>query len=356
MAPSNEPSTGPPPSTLAVPSTVPAPRQLQIATQILVAVALLAAVHYGLLASLLAGMLVYELVHVLAPGHENRFVHRRTGKIIVVTMLAGLVIAAIGATILGVVSLLASGPENLSLLMQKMAEVIETARSRFPPWVLSSFPDEPEELKTAAAAWLRDHAGQLSSTGQNLWRGLIHVLFGMVIGGMVAVSREAGDIERGPLAEALGERARLLGAAFRSVAFAQVRIAALNAGLTAVYLMAVVPAMGIHVPFAKTMIAVTLITGLLPVVGNLIANVVITLVSLSVSPVLALTSLVFLIVIHKLEYFVNAQVMGGRIQARAWELLIAMLIMDAIFGVVGIVAAPIYYAYAKKELSTHNLI
>src|SRR6187431_1984385 len=83
-----------------------------------------------------------------------------------------------------------------------------SSRSRFPPWVLSSFPDEPEELKTAAAAWLRDHAGQLSSTGQNLWRGLIHVLFGMVIGGMVAVSREAGDIERGPLAEALGERAR----------------------------------------------------------------------------------------------------------------------------------------------------
>ena len=56
----------------------------------------------------------------------------------------------------------------------------------------------------------------------------------------------------------------------------------------------------------------TLITGLLPVVGNLIANVVITLVSLSVSPVLAVTSLVFLIVIHKLEYFVNARVMNGR--------------------------------------------
>ena len=184
---------------------------MQIATQILVAVALLAAVHYGLLASLLAGMLVYELVHALAPGHENRFVQRRTGKIIVVTMLAVLVIAAIGAAILGVVSLLASGPENLSVLVQKMAEVIETARSRFPPWVLSSFPDEPEELKTAAAAWLRDHAGQLRSTGQNLWRGLMHVLFGMVIGGMVAVSREAGDIERGPLAAALGERARLWG-------------------------------------------------------------------------------------------------------------------------------------------------
>jgi predicted PurR-regulated permease PerM len=68
------------------------------------------------------------------------------------------------------------------------------------------------------------------------------------------------------------------------------------------------------------------------------------------------TSLVFLIVIHKLEYFVNARVMGGPIQARAWELLLAMLIMDAIFGVAGIVADPIYYACAKKELGAHNLI
>ena len=124
MAPSNEPSTGPPSSTLAVPSTVPAPRQLQIATQILVAVALLAAVHYGLLASLLAGMLVYELVHVLAPGHKNRFVHRRTGKIIVVTMLAGLVIAAIGATILGIVSLLARGLRTCRFLCRRWPRLL----------------------------------------------------------------------------------------------------------------------------------------------------------------------------------------------------------------------------------------
>ena len=52
----------------------------------------------------------------------------------------------------------------------------------------------------------------------------------------------------------------------------------------------------------------------------------------------------------------NARVMGGQIHARAWELLVAMLVMDAVFGISGLVAAPIYYAYLKNELAARELI
>jgi predicted PurR-regulated permease PerM len=58
----------------------------------------------------------------------------------------------------------------------------------------------------------------------------------------------------------------------------------------------------------------------------------------------------------QLEYFVNARVMGSEIHARARELLVAMLVMDAIFGIPGVAAAPIYYAYPKNELSARSLI
>jgi predicted PurR-regulated permease PerM len=237
-----------------------------------------------------------------------------------------------------------------------MAEVIETARSHLPEWASSSFPADPAELKAAAAAWLREHAGQLRSLGQDIWRALIHILFGLVIGGMMAVSHEAGENKPTSLVHALTTRARLLGAAFRSVVFAQVRISALNTLLTGLYLVVLVPWMGIQLPLAKTMVIVTFITGLLPVIGNLISNTVIVVMSLSVSPGLAIGSLLFLVVIHKLEYFVNARVMGGQIRARAWEILLAMLVMDAIFGIPGVIAAPIYYAYLKNELSAQNLI
>jgi predicted PurR-regulated permease PerM len=116
------------------------------------------------------------------------------------------------------------------------------------------------------------------------------------------------------------------------------------------------PIAGSPLPFTKTMIAVTFIVGLLPIVGNLISNTVIFLIALSVSASAAIGSLIFLILIHKLEYFINARIIGTRIRARAWELLVVMLVMEAAFGIAGLVAAPIYYAYIKEELSARGLI
>src|SRR4051794_31599545 len=215
--------------------------RIEITTQILAAIALIGALKLGLLASLLAGLLVYELVHVLAPSRNSDLVPRRTGKIIAVALLAIIVIVALGAGILGLISLLSGGSENLAVLLQKMAEVIETARAHLPAWTLSSLPADPDELRTTASTWLREHADQLRSIGQDIWRTLVHILIGMIIGGMIAVSREASGNEHGPLVRALTGRVRLLGAAFRSVVFAQIRISALNTALTAFYLFLIVP-------------------------------------------------------------------------------------------------------------------
>ena len=58
----------------------------------------------------------------------------------------------------------------------------------------------------------------------------------------------------------------------------------------------------------------------------------------------------FLVLIHKAEYFINAKVIGHRTQMGVWELLSVMFVMEAIFGPAGLVAAPLFYAYTKKEL------
>jgi len=39
-----------------------------------------------------------------------------------------------------------------------------------------------------------------------------------------------------------------------------------------------------------------------------------------------------------------------------WELLSAMLVMEAAFGIGGVVAAPIYYAFVKDELKRQGLV
>ncbi|RYE38932.1 MAG: hypothetical protein EOP21_11415, partial [Hyphomicrobiales bacterium] len=90
--------------------------------------------------------------------------------------------------------------------------------------------------------------------------------------------------------------------------------------------------------------------------GNLISNTVLVVVGLSHSLHTAVASLVFLVTIHKLEYFLNAKIIGHHIDARAWELLAAMLVMEAVFGVPGVIAAPVLYAYLKRELSDNDLV
>ena len=72
------------------------------------------------------------------------------------------------------------------------------------------------------------------------------------------------------------------------------------------------------------MVIFTFLVGLLPVVGNLVSNTVIVILSFSVSAVAAVASLCFLVAIHKLEYFLNAHLIGNQIHAHAWELLLAM--------------------------------
>ena len=71
------------------------------------------------------------------------------------------------------------------------------------------------------------------------------------------------------------------GAGVSRIVFAQVRIAAINAVLTGIYLVVILPLAGVHLPLTKTMIAITFVAGLLPVVGNLISNTVLVVVGLS---------------------------------------------------------------------------
>jgi len=327
-----------------------------LASCLLALVALVAVLELGLLPALLSGLLVFNLVHFAAPMLHRIGVSSSLTKSLALTLVALIFMLLIAAAIFSGVSQLTGGSENVVTLLKKMAEIIDTARVHLPTWAMDYFPSNIEELEVFAARWLREHAGQLQLVGRDFGVLVVHIIVGMVIGGLIAVSSAAPSGEPGPLADALADRVKLLSKAFRNIVFSQIRISALNTFLTSIYLVAVLPSLGIDLPFIRTMIALTFVAGLLPVIGNLISNTVIVVVSLSISFLAALGSLAFLVVIHKLEYFVNAKIIGSRINARAWELLLAMVFMEAWFGMPGLVAAPIYYAYLKAELTMRGLI
>lgn len=328
----------------------------EIASWILAGFALFLVLQLHVLAALVGGLAVYEIVHILARRLHFIRGRREAGKFVAVGLLAMLIVAALTLSIIGVIAFFRSDQGNLPALMAKMADIIDASRQHLPIWLARELPANADELKNDLARWLREHAGEIQSLGADVGRSFVHALIGMIIGAIVALHEARPTTTRAPLADALTARASRLGDAFRRIVFAQVRISALNTMLTAIYLLVVLPLLGVRLPFTKTLIVITFLAGLLPVIGNLISNTVIFVVSLSHSLGVAVGALVFLIVIHKLEYFVNARIVGTQIQARAWELLLAMLVMESAFGIAGLIAAPIYYAYLKDELSDRGLI
>lgn len=332
-------------------------RRYDVVTLVLTGIALFAVLELGLLAAFLAGVLIYELVHVVAPLLSTRRLSHRTGKAAALALLLIAFILLLSSGVVGLTSLLTDSSDNVVVLLRKMADVVQTAKNYLPGWTHEYIPASAAEWQKQASQWLRENAGALQSLGENFGRILFHIIVGTVIGGLAALGPASpAPTSLPPLRGALLERAQLLGTAFRRVVFAQVRISALNTVLTGLYLSIILPTLGIHLPFVKTMIAVTFIAGLLPVIGNLISNTVIVVVSLGISAYAAIGSLIFLVLIHKLEYFVNARIIGTQISSRAWELLVAMLVMEAWFGIPGVIAAPVYYSYIKDELSARKLI
>jgi predicted PurR-regulated permease PerM len=327
-----------------------------IAAWLMAALALWLTLELHLLAGLLSGLLVYEMVHFLAPRLYPGSRRDNKRKLAAVALVTAIVVVSFTALMFGAVAFFHSEAGSLPVLLQKMAEIIESSRAMLPDWARERMPGDAEGLKLAAVVWLREHAGELQLAGKEAGLALVHILIGMVIGALVSL-REAGAAQNyRPLARALAERAARLGQAFRRMVFVQMRIAALNTLFTGIYLALVLPLFGVHLPLIKTMIAITFVAGLLPVVGNLISNTVIVVVSLSHSFDAVGGSLAFLIAVHKFEYFLNARIVGAQIRASAWELLLAMAVMEAAFGIAGVVAAPIYYAYLKGELADRGLI
>ena len=335
---------GAPPSSPVNQLSVPA-----VASYILALLACLVALKSGLLLALFAGLLVYSMVHLISPVLEKkiRFIRAR---IFVLVLLSAILIGGLSSLILSAMSYARSDAGNFNMLLKSMAGIIDVSRAQFPAWVSDFLPNSSAALQAMAAEWLRGHGQEAQIWGQEAGHLLIQLIMGMIIGGIVALHDSCPNTVLPAFALALRQRVIYLQQAFERIVFAQVRISAINAGLSAIYLLVILPASGVHLPLSKTMVLITFLVGLLPVVGNIISNTIIVLVSLSHSVQLAFFSLCYLIVIHKLEYFLNARIIGTRINAKAWELLIAILVMEALFGLPGVVAAPVFYAWLKMEL------
>ena len=146
------------------------------------------------------------------------------------------------------------------------------------------------------------------------------------------------------LCDEISARFRDFYSSFATVMGAQILISLINTILTAIFVLSV------QLPHGALVVAVTFLCGLVPIVGNLVSNTIIVCLALTVSLKLAVVALVFLIVIHKLEYFLNSKIIGHRIRNPVWLTLIALIIGEKLMGIPGMVLAPVVLNYLRMEL------
>ena len=327
-----------------------------VASLILTGIALFLVLRLHLLSALLAGLLTHELVRLLAPLVEKRLTSK-SARLVALAALSVLTVTLLILSTVGIFAFFKSDTGNLQALLDKIDHILTDARTKLPLWIVDNLPTNVDALKSVAGGWVDEHSKEIQQAGKEVMHFFVRGLVGMVIGALISLHADRPEVSQmRPFAAALLLRVSRLAHAFRQIIFAQVKISGLNTIFTAIFLVGVFPAFGVHLPLTKTLIAITFLAGLLPVIGNLISNTLIFVVGLSISIYVALVALVFLVVIHKLEYFLNARIVGTRIRARAWELLLAMLVLEVAFGIAGLIAAPIYYAYIKNELSDAGLI
>jgi predicted PurR-regulated permease PerM len=328
------------------------PEALHLRSVLIAAAALLGVLWLHLISALMAGLAGFVLYRWVR-AHTRVGSASLTSRILTVISVS-IVLLIVGAALFaGFELLLSASADGLARLLQLLADTLDQIRDTAPQWMASRLPDSAAAMQEAISSWLRSHAGMVQHWGRQALHVLVHLLVGLAVGLMAG----AAGPPRQPVPMVLRlAQARLeqLALAFVDIVAAQLRISLINTALTAVYLLLILPAMGYRVPLGMTLVAFCFFASLLPIVGNLLSNAAIILAALTVSLGLGVGSLVFLVVIHKLEYFLNARIVGDRIRVAAYALLASMLVLEAAFGVAGLVAAPIYCAWLTRELRDGN--
>jgi len=323
-----------------------------IASYLLVFLLCVVTLIYGLLPGLLAACLGYLLAVVLAG--EGCTKGPRLSPALAAAVVILLPLIALSLLLANAKGMAFGVVGQYQALLHHLAGTVLEIREKLPADLAQHLPDELAEAQVWLADYLKSKAQALTGFGTAGLRGLLLAYVGLVVGALVKGT--SGTLTSAPLRFEVRQRASHFIDAFRQIVVAQFWIAALNATLTSVFLLAVLPLFGVQMPYIGELVALTFFAGLLPIVGNLICNSVITLLGVSVSPAVGLGCLAFLISIHKLEYLVSAKILGKQTNTAAWELLAVMFVGEAVFGLPGLVAAPLFYAYVKKELQAARLV
>lgn len=309
----------------------------------------------GLFPCFFTGFLTYEIIISLSSSFEHHIGINRARKISAILIIISITVI----TAIGIINCANFFTEDINTIAitTEINRIFSDLKQSLPNSFPLFLPDTAEELKNQIFSWIESNIILIRNMGHTFIHGLISLCIGLIVGILISCTKYNTQYTTNTyFINQLLTRIYTLSQAFRNIVFAQIKISSVNTLLTFIMIFILIPLFGQSLPLKKTLIIITFILGLLPIVGNIISNILITIAALSISLSMGVIMFIYLVLIHKLEYFLNAEIIGNRINANPWELILSMLLLESIFGVEGLIAAPVYYAYLKTELRLKQMI
>jgi predicted PurR-regulated permease PerM len=314
--------------------------------------ALFIILHFHVTPAVLAGLLGYVITKNMMEKIRTKFPTFKIKEQIVGLIIGIISIFVLSVVILGITRTL--NGDNIIQLLSTLLETLNAAKQFLPEAIVNYIPDSINEAKTTLMHTFKLNINFFAAFGQNALNLFLFILIGWLIGILIAC-KEKTDSVNSIFIQTWLDLWLKLSQSFRFVVFAQVKVAAFNSSIIAIFLFIASPIVGWQIPYAKTLVLLTFICGLLPIIGNLIANSVTFIIALTVSLPAAITALVISMLIHKLEYLIISKSLGADIGSDVWELLIVLFAGELLFGTSGLIFAPILYAFFKKEMASGHL-
>ncbi len=294
-----------------------------------------------------------ESTEIIKKNNSKKF------ALFMLCLITGLMIGSISMVCYQIIH---SNVEMTERIYADLLRIISEIKIYLPQSLWSYLPNDLIEMKQKGVDILKQNVGNIFGFTAKTFQLFLLLLIGIIMGSIIAFSKlnyeiinHNKNVEKTYFVKELQLRVNNFLNIFESVVFAQVKIALFNTTCTALYIFAL-KIFNIDIPYGKTLIALTFVFGLLPVIGNLVINSLIFILSLSVGFKIAIMSIIFTILIHKLEYYINAKIVGAKIKTSIGEILAAMIILEALLGVTGLIMAPIIYGYIKLEMKQNKLI
>lgn len=203
------------------------------------------------------------------------------------------------------------------------------------------------EFRVVALEAIKENAKSVTETSGLLTKGFFQIIVGIFVA-VLCFLGEPEPTDRHDAYDSIrrefDKRIRVFMAGFEKILAAQVMISAINAVVTAIFLLAV------GIPYVRFLTLTTFIFGILPIIGNILSNTIIVGTALTVSPQLALAGMIFLVISHKAQYLFSGQILGSRIKTPVWQVLVGLLLGEAVMGVPGMILAPALIHYVREEL------